>query len=109
MAADSYTYTFIEHTIEYPPPGLGWVLFQVVSISHGGGSYDDFRYERGGKCVSTMPVSTQVVGIWTRPRTDGDKARERAAFGRSQGSYVTSSDEYPEWLRSLEPPAGEKP
>jgi hypothetical protein len=98
MAADAKTYTFIEHTIEYPPPGDGWVLFQVVGISHGGGTFNDFSYERGGKCVSTYPVSSQLVGIWTRERTEDDKARERGAFMRHP--FNVHVEGYPEWLRS---------
>jgi hypothetical protein len=70
-------YTFIRHTIDYPPEGEGWWLAFVVPEVFGGGSYRDneLRDQIG-------TVVTSIMGVWARQKTEEDKEREfRTALG----------------------------
>ncbi len=86
MIYSAATHSFLEHTIDYPPPGDGWELAFVVATSHG-------RSDRGGHdgidrgVITSMSMSSTVVGVWARPRTDADRERERRHFKQASEDY----------------------
>jgi hypothetical protein len=84
MTYSASTHTFIRHTVDYPPPGDGWELAFVVATTSGGGSYEPSVYDRYQQ-VRTGSVSSNVVGIWARQRTEEDFEREAENLLNDQG------------------------
>lgn len=92
MGYTAETHTFLRHTVDYPPPGAGWELVFVVATSAGSS-------DRGGRDgidrghITSMSISSSVVGIWARARTDEDKERERSEYNRDHFGWYHQSDE----------------
>lgn len=101
LRADQYT--FIEHTIAYPPPGEGWFLVTVVArVSGSSSSSGRDGIDRGQ--ITSMGMSSTVVGVWGRRRTDEDKERERRNYwahdwDRLDYQREREAPRYAEWLR----------
>lgn len=93
MTYPAATHTFIQHTIDYPPPGDGWFLVQAVASVSGGSSYHPSVYDRD-QSVRYTGTSSRIVGIWARPRTAEDFEREALDLMHSTlgGSFGVPDD-----------------
>jgi hypothetical protein len=103
LRADQYS--FLQHTLDYPPPGEGWFLVTAVATSHGSSSSTGRDgIDRGG--ITSMSMTSSVVGIWARRRTDEDKERENRSFDYERLWFGSGDGDakYPEWVRKKREP-----